>query len=83
MCTFNTLRPGQNGCHVADDILKRIFLNENVFLNDNFNNHCSLESDKSSLFQIMAWRRIGDKPLSQLMTAYLTDAYMSHSASMS
>ena len=27
---FNTLRPGQNGRHFADDILKCIFLNENV-----------------------------------------------------
>ena len=27
---INTLRPGQNGRHFADDILKCIFLNENV-----------------------------------------------------
>ena len=27
---FNTLRPRQNGRHFADDILKCIFLNENV-----------------------------------------------------
>ena len=27
---FNTLRPRQNGCHFADDIIKHIFLNENV-----------------------------------------------------
>ena len=26
----NTLRPRQSGRHVADDIFKRIFLNENV-----------------------------------------------------
>ena len=26
---LNTVRPKQNDCHVADDISKRIFLNEN------------------------------------------------------
>ena len=35
-----------------------------------------------ALFQIMALLRIGDKPLSELMIAYLTQAYMSHSSSM-
>ena len=29
---FNTLRPRQNGRHSADDILKCIFLNENVWI---------------------------------------------------
>ena len=28
----NTLRPKQNGRHFADDILKCIFLNENVWI---------------------------------------------------
>ena len=36
-----------------------------------------------ALVQIMAWRRSGDKQLSEQMMAYLNDAYMSHSASMS
>ena len=27
---FNTLRPRQNGCQFPDDILKCIFLNENL-----------------------------------------------------
>ena len=36
-----------------------------------------------ALVQIMAWRRPGDKPLSDLVMAYYTDAYMRHSASMS
>ena len=40
-------------------------------------------NDKSALVQIMAWRRSGDKPLSEPMMVYLTDAYMRHSASMS
>ena len=32
--------------------------------------------------QIMAWSQRGDKPLSELMMAYFTDAYMHHTASM-
>ena len=30
--SINTLRPRQNGCHFADDTLKCIFLNENVWI---------------------------------------------------
>ena len=30
--SVNTLRPTQNGRHFADDILKCIFLNENVWI---------------------------------------------------
>ena len=37
----------------------------------------------AALVQLMAWRRVGDKPLSQLAMAWLTDAYMRHSASLS
>ena len=29
---FNTLRPRQNGSHFADDILKCIFLNDEVWI---------------------------------------------------
>ena len=36
-----------------------------------------------ALVQIMAWRRSGDKPLSEPMMAYIANAYMRHSASMS
>ena len=31
-CSFNTLRPRQDGRHFPDDILKCIFLNENVWI---------------------------------------------------
>ena len=37
----------------------------------------------STLVQIIAWHRTGDKPLSEPMMAYVADAYMHHSASMS
>ena len=35
------------------------------------------------LVRIMAWCRIGDKPLSEPMMAWVSDAYMRHSASVS
>ena len=67
---INTLRPRQNGRHFADDMFKCIFLNENVWIpieislkfvpRGSFNNN-------PALFQIMAWRRPGDKPLSERM----------------
>ena len=37
----------------------------------------------AALFLIMAWRRTGDKPLSEPTVHYVADAYMRHSASMS
>ena len=71
---FNTLGPRQNGHHSADDILKCIFLNENVWIAIKI----SLKfvpmgpiDNISALVQIMAWRRTGDKPLSEPMTVRL------------
>ena len=71
---FNTLRPRQNGRHFADDIFKCIFLNENVWIpikislkfipTDPINNI-------PALVPIMAWRRPGDKPLSEPMMVNL------------
>ena len=64
----NTLRPRQNGCHFPDDILKWIFLNENIWISIKI----SLKlvprgsiNNIPALVQIMAWRRPGDKPLSE------------------
>ena len=64
----NTSRPRQNGCHFPDDISKGIFLNENALISikislkfipkDPINNI-------QAFVQIMAWRRLGDKPLSE------------------
>ena len=39
--------------------------------------------NKAVLVQVMAWRRTGDKPLSELMLTQFTDAYMRHSGEMS
>ena len=71
---LNTLRPGQNGRHFADDIFKCIFLNENVWTPIKI----SLKfvpkgriNNIPALVQIMAWRRPGDKPLSEPMMVSL------------
>ena len=70
----NTLRPRQNGRHFSDDIFKWIFLNENVWISINI----SLKfvprgpiNNILTLVQIMAWRRPGDKPLSEPMMVRL------------
>ena len=71
--SVNTLRPRrQNGRHFADDILMCIFLNENVWIPIEM----SLKfvpkgpiSNIPALVEIMAWRRPGDKPLSEPMMA--------------
>ena len=67
---INTLRPRQNGRHFPDDIFKYIFLNENVWISLKI----SLKfipkvriNNIPPLVQIMAWRRPGDKPLSEPM----------------
>ena len=67
---INTLRPRQNGRHFPDDIFKCIFFNENVLISIKI----SLKfvpkrqiNNIPALVQIMAWRRSGDKPLSEAM----------------
>ena len=78
---INTLRPRQNGRQFPDDILKWIFLNENDWISIEI----SLKfvpkgqiNNIPALVQMMAWRRIGDKPLSEPMLIRSTDAYMWH-----
>ena len=71
---LNTLRPRQNGHHFPDDIFKWIFLNQNIWI--------SLKiplkfvprgpiNNIPALVQIMAWRRPGDKPLSEPMLVFV------------
>ena len=72
----NRLRPRQNRRHFADDIFKCIFLNENARISLKI----SLKfvpkvriNNIPALVQIMAWRRPGDKPLSEpMMVSLLT-----------
>ena len=66
----NTLRPRQNGRHFADDTFKRIFINEHVRISINISLKFApkgLINNIPALVQIMAWRRPGDKPLSEPM----------------
>ena len=73
-CVLSILRPRQNGRHFPDDIFKRISLNENVWITIKI----SLKfvpkgpiNNIPALVQIMAWRRLGDKPLSEPMLVSL------------
>ena len=66
---------------MADDILEWIFLNEN----DRMPIQISLKFvssspivNKQALVKVMAWRRIGDKPLPEPMMTQFTEAYMWH-----
>ena len=78
---INTLRPRQNGRHFPDDNFRCIFVNENFYIliklslkfvpNGPINNI-------PALVLIMAWRRKGDKPLSEPMLIQFTDACMRH-----
>ena len=65
---INTLRPRQNERHFADDILKCIFLNENVSIAIKISLKFVPKGPINNippLVQIMARRRPGDKPLSE------------------
>ena len=74
--SINSLRPRLNRRPFADDIFKCIFSNENEW----FSPRISLKfvpkvriNNIPALVQIMAWRRPGDKPLSEpVMVSLLT-----------
>ena len=65
------------GAILADDIFKRIFLNENVIIaiqiSLKFVTYGPI-GNKSALVRVMAWRRTGDKPLPEPMMTQSTDA---------
>ena len=71
----NTLRQRQNGRHFADDISKQIFVNENGWILIKISLKFLPRSPINNilaLFQIMAWRRPGDKLLFEPKMAYAT-----------
>ena len=72
----NTLRPRWNGQHFADDIFKRIFFNENVWISIKISLTFVPKGpiyNNPALVQIMAQRLPGDKPLSEpMMDSLLT-----------
>ena len=68
--SINTFKPRQNGRLLADDIFKYIFLNENACISITISPKFvpkGLINNILALVQIMAWRRLGDKPLSEAM----------------
>ena len=71
---INTLRPRQNGRHVADDTFNRIFVNTNVRISFKFPLKFVPKgpiNNIPALVQIMAWRLPGDKPFSELVMVSL------------
>ena len=83
---FNSLRPRQNRRYFADDVFKCNFLNENVWIPIKMSLKIVPKrpiNNIPALVQIMAWRRTGDKPLSEPMMTQFNGAYMRNSPSMS
>ena len=67
---FSTLRPIRNGRHFSDDIIKCIFVYENAWIPIKISLKFVPEGpidNIPALVRIMAWRRPGDKPLSEPM----------------
>ena len=71
---INKLRPRQDGRHFPDDTFKRISLNENVWISIEISLKFVRKGSINNipaLVLIMAWRRPGDKPLSEAMMVSL------------
>ena len=76
---INSSPPGKNDRHFADDIFRCIIVNENLCILTKISLkfvHNGPIDNEPALVQVMAWRRIGDKPLSEPMLTRFTDAYM-------
>ena len=73
-CAVNTLRPKPNGRSFAHDSFKWIFLNENIWISLKISLKFVPKGPINiilALVWIMAWRRPGDKPLSEPMMVSL------------
>ena len=73
---LNTLRPRQDGRHFPGEVLKCIFLNENVYISLKISMKFVPQvwiNDIPALVQIMPWRWPGNRPLSEpMMVSLLT-----------
>ena len=73
---LNTLRPKQNGHHFPDHIFRSISINKNASVSVTISLKCVPQDpihNIRALVQITAWRRPGDKPLSEpMMVSLLT-----------
>ena len=71
---LNTSRPIQNGRHFPDDTFKCLFLNGNIWINIDIPMYFVPKGQINNipaLFQMMAWRRLDDKRLSEPMLVVL------------
>ena len=78
---FQTFRPKQNVRHFPDDIFEFILFYENGRISIKITLECVSQGPIDTipaLVQIMAWRRIGDRPLSEPIMDLVSDAYMRH-----
>ena len=74
LLVINTLRPRKHGRHFSDYTSKCIFLNENVIISIKISLKFVPKGPINNipvLVQIMAWRRPGNKPLSEVMMVCL------------
>ena len=75
----NILRARENGRHFPDDNFKCVFLSEKVWSLIIISLKLVpkvIINNMPALVQIMAWRRSGDKPLSEPTMSCFADAYM-------
>ena len=85
-CAKPSIEAETNDHHFPEDIFKCISLNENVLMSIKISLKFVPKGQINNipvLVQIMAWRRTGDKPLSEPIMTQFNDACMRHSASMS
>ena len=75
------LPPGGNDRHFTDNIFRCILVNEKfcilIKISLKFVPKGPIDNNPA-LIQIMAWHRIGDKPLSEPMLTQFADAYIQH-----
>ena len=79
--TFAHLPLDKMAASLADNIFKWIFLNESdkilIWISLKFIPRSPIDN-KPDLVQVMAWRRTGDKALSEPVMAQFTHAYLRH-----
>ena len=81
MLSVNSSHLGQNGRYFADDIFRWVFVNEKCCILIKISLKTvpnGLINNNPALVKIMAWRRIGDKPLSESILTQFTDTYIRH-----
>ena len=81
MNKFNQSRPGQNGRYFAEEIFRYIFVNAKVRILIKISLKFVLKGaieNNPALVQIITWRRLNVKPLSEPILTRFADAYMQH-----